>query len=62
MIELVLVLLGILLFAKGVRLQWRIGRLMLVKGTFQDEWFAPAIAGNFMMPVGIALVITGFLS
>ncbi len=53
---------GVLLFTEGVRLQWQIGRLMLTENHFKAEWLAPAAAGNFMMPIGIAFVLTGFMA
>lgn len=60
--SLMLVVFGVLVFAEGVRLQWQIGRLMLTEGHFKTEWLAPAAAGNFMMPTGIAFVLTGFMT
>lgn len=60
--SLMLVVFGVLVFAEGARLQWRIGRLMLTEGHFKMEWLAPAVAGNFMMPIGIAFVATGFMA
>lgn len=60
--SLMLVVFGVLVFAEGARLQWRIGRLMLTKNCFKMGWLAPAAAGNFMMPVGIGFVATGFMA
>lgn len=58
----VFTLLGVLLLAEGARLQWRIGRLMLAEDHFKTEWLATAVAGNFMMPIGLAFVLTGLMA